>query len=157
VRRRACAGSQRATRSTIANDTCLPGKTCDERNKYYDPRYDTPGRRFRIEEQTNFTFFVQATATSKSHVDHSTHELIQRALAEDIGPGDVTARLLPESLSGTAELLAKSELAGGEVFAAVFRASIRIEVGAPRSRRGADEKPPGHRADHRAGPLDPHR
>lgn len=64
-------------------------------------------------------------------LDLSTHELIQRALAEDIGPGDVTARLLPESLSGTAELLAKSELvlAGGEVFAAVFRAvDPRIEV-----------------------------
>lgn len=64
-------------------------------------------------------------------LDLNTHELIQRALAEDIGPGDVTARLLPESLSGTAELLAKSELvlAGGEVFAAVFRAvDPRIEV-----------------------------
>jgi nicotinate-nucleotide pyrophosphorylase (carboxylating) len=64
-------------------------------------------------------------------LDLSTHELIQRALAEDIGPGDVTARLLPESLSGTAELLSKSELvlAGGEVFAAVFRAvDPRIEV-----------------------------
>ncbi len=60
-----CAGKVNARNSFYdrANDTCPPGKTCDERNKYYDPRYDTPGRRFRIEEQTNFTFFVQATAT----------------------------------------------------------------------------------------------
>ncbi len=35
----------------------------DERSKYYDPRYDTPGRRFRAEQITNFTFFVTAAAT----------------------------------------------------------------------------------------------
>jgi hypothetical protein len=35
----------------------------DERSQYYDPRYDTPGRRFRAEDITNFTFFVTAAAT----------------------------------------------------------------------------------------------
>jgi hypothetical protein len=35
----------------------------DERSRYYDPRYDTPGRRFRAEDITNFTFFVTAAAT----------------------------------------------------------------------------------------------
>ncbi|MFO0724547.1 MAG: hypothetical protein U1E65_12240 [Myxococcota bacterium] len=60
-----CAGKVNARNSFYdrANDTCPPGKTCDERNKYFDPRYDTPGRRFRIEEQTNFTFFVSGIAT----------------------------------------------------------------------------------------------
>jgi hypothetical protein len=35
----------------------------DERSKYYDPRYDQPGRRFRAEDTTNFTFFVTGAAT----------------------------------------------------------------------------------------------
>lgn len=35
----------------------------DERSAYYDPRYDTPGRRFRAEDITNFIFFVTAAAT----------------------------------------------------------------------------------------------
>jgi hypothetical protein len=35
----------------------------DERSQYYDPRYDTPGRRFRAEDIMNFTFFVTAAAT----------------------------------------------------------------------------------------------
>lgn len=35
----------------------------DERSSYYDPRYDTPGRRFRAEDITNFIFFVTAAAT----------------------------------------------------------------------------------------------
>jgi hypothetical protein len=35
----------------------------DERSPYYDPRYDAPGRRLRIEETTNFTLFVAGTAT----------------------------------------------------------------------------------------------
>lgn len=35
----------------------------DERSPYYDPRYDTPGHRFRIEETTNFTLFVTGAAT----------------------------------------------------------------------------------------------
>lgn len=45
------------------NDTCPAGRTCDERSKYYDPRYDAPGRRFRIEEVADFTFFVSGVAT----------------------------------------------------------------------------------------------
>jgi hypothetical protein len=35
----------------------------DERSPYYDPRFDSPGHRFRIEETTNFTVFVQGAAT----------------------------------------------------------------------------------------------
>jgi hypothetical protein len=35
----------------------------DERSKYYDPRFDTPGHRFRIEETTIFTVFVMGGAT----------------------------------------------------------------------------------------------
>jgi hypothetical protein len=35
----------------------------DERSPYYDPRYDTPGRRLRIEETTHFTLFVTGAAT----------------------------------------------------------------------------------------------
>jgi hypothetical protein len=35
----------------------------DERSPYYDPRYDSPGRRLRIEETTNFTLFVTGAAT----------------------------------------------------------------------------------------------
>jgi hypothetical protein len=35
----------------------------DERSEYYDPRYDAPGRRLRIEETTNFTLFFTGAAT----------------------------------------------------------------------------------------------
>lgn len=35
----------------------------DERSAYYDPRYDAPGRRLRIEETTNFTIFFGGMAT----------------------------------------------------------------------------------------------
>ncbi len=35
----------------------------DERSPYYDPRYDQPGRRLRIEEILNLSFFVTAAAT----------------------------------------------------------------------------------------------
>lgn len=35
----------------------------DERSPYYDPRYDQPGRRLRIEEVLNLSFFVTAAAT----------------------------------------------------------------------------------------------
>lgn len=45
------------------NNTCPAGQTCDERSPYYDPRYDAPGRRFRIEESTHWTFFVTGGAT----------------------------------------------------------------------------------------------
>jgi hypothetical protein len=39
------------------------GKSCDERSPYYDPRYDAPGTRFRIEQELNFIVFVNATGT----------------------------------------------------------------------------------------------
>jgi hypothetical protein len=35
----------------------------DERSPYYDPRYDAPGRRFRIEETFVWSLFVEAGAT----------------------------------------------------------------------------------------------
>src|SRR5262249_27317825 len=35
----------------------------DERSKYYDPRFDTPGHRFRINEATTFTVFATGGAT----------------------------------------------------------------------------------------------
>ncbi|MCB9652716.1 MAG: hypothetical protein H6729_01100 [Deltaproteobacteria bacterium] len=35
----------------------------DERSAYYDPRYDAPGRRFRIEDALTFTFFATGAAT----------------------------------------------------------------------------------------------
>jgi len=35
----------------------------DERSAYWDPRYDTPGRRIRIEQVMNWTFFVTGAAT----------------------------------------------------------------------------------------------
>lgn len=35
----------------------------DERNPHYDPRYDAPGRRFRLESSFVWSFFVEAHAT----------------------------------------------------------------------------------------------
>lgn len=35
----------------------------DERSRFYDPRYDQPGRRFRAEAIVDLTFFVSAAAT----------------------------------------------------------------------------------------------
>lgn len=60
-----CAGRVNARNSFYdrANDTCPPGQTCDERSKYYDPRYDAPGRRLRIESIADFTFFISGSAT----------------------------------------------------------------------------------------------
>lgn len=60
-------------------------------------------------------------------------ELVARALAEDIGPGDVTARLLPADLSGSAAILAKSELvlAGLAPFVETYRQvdpSVKVEL-----------------------------
>lgn len=56
-------------------------------------------------------------------IDAVTRRLVELALAEDLGPGDVTARLLPADLRGRAVILAKSPLvfSGGEVFIEVFR------------------------------------
>src|SRR5688572_2596821 len=56
-------------------------------------------------------------------IDAVTRQLVALALAEDLGPGDVTARLLPAEMTGRAVILAKSPLvfSGGEVFIEVFR------------------------------------
>lgn len=44
------------------------------------------------------------------HLSEDTRALIRLALAEDLGPGDVSAQLLPPDLAGTAVYLAKSGL-----------------------------------------------
>lgn len=57
-----------------ASDTACPGgcsgrvnasnsNGLDERSQYYDPRYDTPGRRFRAEDIVTLNFFISAIAT----------------------------------------------------------------------------------------------
>jgi len=60
-----CVGRVNARNSNYdrVNDVCPDGKTCDERNPYYDPRYDALGRRLRIEETFDWTVFVSAAAT----------------------------------------------------------------------------------------------
>ena len=57
------------------------------------------------------------------HQSQEIHDLIQRALAEDEAPADVTTALLPPDLTGEATLVAKSAgvLAGVEVALEVFR------------------------------------
>ncbi len=67
-----------------------------------------------------------------SAIDGGLSELVARALAEDIGPGDVTARLLPAELMGSATILTKSELvlAGAAAFTETYRQvdpSVRVE------------------------------
>lgn len=56
-------------------------------------------------------------------LDPTSLALIRLALAEDIGPGDVTSALVPEDRKGRATLLAKQGLvlAGTEAFSAVYR------------------------------------
>ncbi|MBX2813548.1 MAG: carboxylating nicotinate-nucleotide diphosphorylase [Myxococcales bacterium] len=56
-------------------------------------------------------------------MNKTTHALIDLALSEDIGPGDVTAALVPAAQVGRAVLRAKSPLilSGSEVFAEVFQ------------------------------------
>lgn len=66
-------------------------------------------------------------------LDATTRALIDLALAEDLGPGDLTSALLPADLAGEAVLVAKSMLvfSGAEVFAEVFRRvdpSIEVEM-----------------------------
>ncbi len=66
-----------------------------------------------------------------SAIDGGLTELVGRALAEDIGPGDVTARLLPAELMGSATVYAKSELvlAGLAPFMETYRQvdpSVRV-------------------------------
>ncbi|MFH1148251.1 MAG: carboxylating nicotinate-nucleotide diphosphorylase [Pseudomonadota bacterium] len=64
----------------------------------------------------------------------SLHQLIGQALAEDIGPGDITTDILIDpSLSGQADMVAKQDLivAGTEVAARVFHAvnpAIECEI-----------------------------
>lgn len=53
-----CGGAPCAGRVNARNTNGV-----DERSKYYDPRYDAPGRRLRIEETTLFTLFVTGAAT----------------------------------------------------------------------------------------------
>lgn len=52
----------------------------------------------------------------------TTQALVDLALAEDLGPGDITSALIPPDRTGRAVLLAKSPLvfSGSEVFRAVF-------------------------------------
>ena len=60
-----CVGRVNARNSSFdrSTNTCPAGQTCDERNPYYDPRYDALGRRLRIEETLDWTVFVSAAAT----------------------------------------------------------------------------------------------
>jgi nicotinate-nucleotide pyrophosphorylase (carboxylating) len=72
-------------------------------------------------------------------LDPVTRRLIALALEEDIGPGDVTSMLIPESTRGTATVLARSGLvlAGTEVFVEVFRqvdAQVEVEFFHPEGR-----------------------
>lgn len=57
-------------------------------------------------------------------IDHLTRELVAVALAEDIGPGDITSRLtIPETATATGRFLAKQDgvLCGLDVCAECFR------------------------------------
>ena len=57
-------------------------------------------------------------------MDHIIRKLIEEALAEDIGPGDVTSgAVIPEGSSSTAEIIAKQDLvlAGVQIAGDVFR------------------------------------
>ena len=63
--------------------------------------------------------------------EHIAHD-VERALAEDIGAGDLTAELLPQTLRATAEVITREDavLCGQAWFNAVFRAldaAIKIE------------------------------
>ncbi len=55
-------------------------------------------------------------------MDELSKRLISLALEEDVGPGDVTAALLPDDLRGRATVIAREAcvLAGSEVFSEVF-------------------------------------
>lgn len=56
-------------------------------------------------------------------MDAITRKLVELALAEDIGPGDVTAELIPKEQGGRAVLLAKEPMviSGSRVFTEVFK------------------------------------
>ena len=64
-------------------------------------------------------------------LDQTSRALIQLALAEDIGPGDLTSALIPASTRGAATMLAKQDLvlAGRAAFEEVYRqVDPRVEV-----------------------------
>jgi nicotinate-nucleotide pyrophosphorylase (carboxylating) len=64
-------------------------------------------------------------------LDHTTRQLITLALAEDLGPGDLTSALLPPDLLGEATVRARERLvlSGCEAFEAVFEAvDPRVQV-----------------------------
>ena len=70
--------------------------------------------------------------------------LVQRALAEDVGPGDVTTALVVEAnRAGVAQLEARQPMVvcGLEIAAAVFREQDPGLVFEPRSRDGARAAP----------------
>lgn len=84
-----------------------------------------------------------------------TAALIDAALAEDLGPGDVTsAWTVPEQASGRAEIVAKAHgvMSGLDVAGAVFlRVDPSLEVRADRAE--GEEVAPGDRVLSVAGPL----
>lgn len=87
-------------------------------------------------------------------LDATTRALVDLALAEDLGPGDLTSRLLPTDRRGEAVLIAKSALvfSGAEVLRAVFERvdpTIAVEQRAP---DGA-ELAPGEVAARVEGPV----
>ena len=60
-----CSGRVNARNSFFDRDTntCPAGFVCDERNPYYDPRYDALGRRIRLEQSVDWTVFLSGVAT----------------------------------------------------------------------------------------------
>jgi nicotinate-nucleotide pyrophosphorylase (carboxylating) len=76
------------------------------------------------------------------------------ALAEDVGPGDATARLLPADMIGHGEVVAKCEgvLAGSEAFVEVYR-QLAAEVQVVFTRGDGDALSPGDVVAIVAGPA----
>jgi nicotinate-nucleotide pyrophosphorylase (carboxylating) len=73
-------------------------------------------------------------------------DVVRRALAEDVGAGDITTRaIVPPERQATAVCLARSEcvVAGLDVFAAVFRAADPAVRVTPRSLDGSRCRPGG--------------
>ncbi|MCK6546538.1 carboxylating nicotinate-nucleotide diphosphorylase [Myxococcota bacterium] len=77
-------------------------------------------------------------------LDAHSKELIRLALAEDLGPGDVTSLLIPEDQVGAATVLARTSLvlAGTDAFTEVFR-QVDPQVSVLFSARDGDEIPAG--------------
>ncbi len=87
-------------------------------------------------------------------MDSTTRALVGLALAEDLGPGDLSSSALPDSLRGSAKLLAKSPLvlAGLDVFEEVFR-QLDAGIDVARAREDGDALEPGTVAATVSGPL----